>query len=88
MLFSILLIEVVVALIIHYVVKQSYNSILLNDFNNPMFLQLPTITKNLNQQCAWIPVTEVIFPGMVLSYLRRYPIADLDSTRVEIRGCT
>ena len=50
-------IEVIAAVIIYYVVGQSYNTILLNNFNNPMFLQLPTISLVLNQKCAWLPVT-------------------------------
>lgn len=57
MLGIILLIEVVIALVIYFVVHQSYNTILLNNFNNPMFLQLPTINIELNQRCAWLPVT-------------------------------
>lgn len=71
MLSTILALEVIIALIIYFVLHQSYNNLLLNQFNNPMFLQIPTINQELDQRCAWIPVTEVIFPGIFLSYLRR-----------------
>lgn len=49
--------EVIAALIIYYVVGTSYNTILLNNFNNPMFIQMPTLGYFLDQKCAWLPVT-------------------------------
>ena len=67
----ILTIEVGIALCIHYIIGTSYNSLILNTFNNPLEIQLPSITKVINLRCSWIPVTEVIFPGVFLSYTRR-----------------
>jgi hypothetical protein len=72
MLVTILILEVIGAIIIYKVMGQSYNITILNNFNSPMFLQLPTINVLIDQRCAWLPVTEIIFPGMLLSYLRRH----------------
>lgn len=88
LLMVILGLEIIAALIIYYVVGQSYNTILLNNFNNPMFIQLPTLGVVLNQQCAWLPVTEIIFPGIFISYLRRYLRSDSDSTIVVTQKST
>jgi len=35
-------------------------------------LQIPTINPVYAQKCAWLPFTSVAFPGMLLSYLRRF----------------
>jgi hypothetical protein len=55
MLVTILILEVIGAIIIYKVMGQ-----------------LPTINVLIDQRCAWLPVTEIIFPGMLLSYLRRH----------------
>ena len=65
-------IEITISLCIQYVIGLKYNSLILNTFNNPMEIQLPCINPILNQKCSWIPITEVIFPGVFLSYMRRF----------------
>ena len=35
-------------------------------------LVMPSITKELYRRCAWLPITAILFPGLVLSYLRRF----------------
>jgi hypothetical protein len=67
----IITIEIIIALCIHYIIGESYNILIFNNFNNPLEIQLPTITKVIDTRCSWIPVTEVIFPGIFLSYTRR-----------------
>ena len=62
----------VFVLLITFAIKISYNTIILNEFNNPFELQLPTINAVFNQKCAWLPVTAIIYPGVLMSYLRRF----------------
>lgn len=35
-------------------------------------MQFPTLNPTYNQKCAWLPITSIVFPGMLLSYLRRF----------------
>jgi hypothetical protein len=69
---SLLLLEIVVGIFVHYVFKISYNNYIINLFQNPVMLVMPSITKELYRRCAWLPITAVLFPGLVLSYLRRF----------------
>ena len=32
----------------------------------------PSITPEFYRKCAWLPVTNIIFPGLFISYLRRF----------------
>lgn len=57
---------------IHFTVDTTYNILFLNNFNNPFELQLPTINPVFQQKCAWLPVTAIIYPGMLMSYVRRF----------------
>ena len=50
----------------------SYNIELLNLFNNPFFLQIPTINPVPNQKCSWLFISSLVFPGIFLSYLYRF----------------
>lgn len=65
-------IEMTFVIIIHYTTSTTYNNLFLNEFNYPFELQIPTINAVYNQKCAWLPFTSVIYPGMLLSYLRRF----------------
>jgi hypothetical protein len=69
---SLLLLEIIVGIFVHYVFKISYNNYIINLFQNPVMLVMPSITKELYRRCAWLPITAVLFPGLVLSYLRRF----------------
>ncbi len=67
-----IILELVVVIVIYVEIGQSYNNLFLNDYNFPIELQFPAINPTYNQKCAWLPITAVIFPGMLLSYLRRF----------------
>lgn len=67
----IIVIEVVVAVVLYYHSNQSYDTVILNNFNNPLEMQFPSITKSLNYKCSWLPITEIIFPAISISYVRR-----------------
>jgi hypothetical protein len=72
MLLSLLAIEATVGIFVHYMVKISYNNYVINLFQNPIILVMPSITPELYRQCAWLPISAVLFPGLLLSYLRRF----------------
>ena len=67
-----IILELVVVIVIYVLKGQSYNNLFLNDYNFPIELQFPVINPTYNQKCAWLPITSIIFPGMLLSYLRRF----------------
>jgi hypothetical protein len=69
---SLLILEIIVGIFVHYVFKISYNNYIINLFQNPVMLVMPSITKELYRRCAWLPITAILFPGLVLSYLRRF----------------
>ena len=58
----------------HYVIGLSYNNYVINLFQNPLMLTIPAITPQLYRQCAWLPITSVLFPGLILSFLRRFDL--------------
>ena len=52
--------------------NSSYSTVVLNDLNNPLIIQLPTINAVYGQKCSWIQITSILFPGILLSYMRRF----------------
>lgn len=68
---SVLGVELVVSLIIHFQLKVSYNNLIINKYDSPIMVELPSITHELYRKCAWLPATSLILPGLLLSYLRR-----------------
>ena len=67
----IIIVEVTVALCIQYFIGESYDILILNKYNNPLEFQFPTITKTLNLKCSWFPISETIFPAILISYMKR-----------------
>ena len=68
-------VEMAFVWIIHYTKFTSYNDLILNTYNYPFELQLPTINPVYKQKCAWFPFTAIINPGIFMSYLRRFDIS-------------
>lgn len=60
---------------IHFAKSTSYNDLILNYYNYPFELQLPTINPVYKQKCAWLPFTAIINPGIFMSYLRRFDVS-------------
>jgi hypothetical protein len=79
-------IEMAFVLGIHFEANTSYNDLILNYFNYPFELQMPTINAVYNQKCAWLPVTAIIYPGMLMSYVRRFDSSR--NTNVYLITCT
>lgn len=69
---SLLVVEIIVGIFVHYVLKISYNNYIINLFQNPIMLVMPSITSELYRKCAWLPISAALFPGLLLSYLRRF----------------
>ena len=72
LLVSLLIQEAIVGVVVHYVLHLSYNNYIINTFQNPIILVIPSITPQLYRSCAWLPITSVLLPGLLLSYLRRF----------------
>lgn len=72
MLYSLLIIEIIAGLIVHYIIKASYNNLVIQMFESPLVVAFPSITPGFYRRCAWIPLTNILFPGLFISYLRRF----------------
>jgi len=65
-------VQMTFVIVIHFKTSTTYNLLFLNKYNFPVELQMPTINPVYNQKCAWLPFTTIIYPGMLLSYFRRF----------------
>ena len=63
---------IVLAALIYIATGSSYNNLIINNFNYPFLLQIPTINPVYFQKCAWLPFNSIIYPGMLFSFLRRF----------------
>jgi hypothetical protein len=57
--------------VIHFILDRSYNNYTA-DCTSPLLLQVPDLIEELYKKCSWLPVIDVILPGVLLSYLRMY----------------
>ena len=64
--------EVGFELILYTIEDINYSNLFLNKFNCPFQFQMPSITLVFKQKCSWLPFTVIVFPGMLISYLRRF----------------
>ena len=67
-----IVLELIFIVLMQVVFDRSYNTELLNLFNIPFFLQIPTINPVPNQKCSWLFISSLVYPGIVLSYLHRF----------------
>lgn len=61
----------ILAIILHFILPLSYNDYA-GELSSPFFLQVPDLVNNLFKKCSWLPIIDVIIPGVTLSYLRVY----------------
>lgn len=61
----------IISIILHYILPRSYNDYA-SELSSPLFITLPDLINNLFKKCSWLPVIDVIVPGVLLSYLRKY----------------
>lgn len=59
----------VLTIILHFLLTLSYNDYA-GELSSPLFLQVPDLVENLFKKCSWLPILDVIIPGVTLSYLR------------------
>ncbi len=59
------------AIILHFILPHSYNDYA-GELSSPFFLEVPDLVNNLFKKCSWLPIIDVIIPGVTLSYLRVY----------------
>jgi hypothetical protein len=61
----------VLAIILHFLLPLSYNDYA-GELSSPLFFEVPDLVNNLYKKCSWLPIIDVIIPGVMLSYLRVY----------------
>jgi hypothetical protein len=49
-----------------------YSSYALFQAETPYQFQIPLITPTYGQRCTWVSITTIAFPGLLVSYLRRF----------------
>ncbi len=58
--------------ILHFLLRRrSYNDYA-SELSSPLFIQVPDMINNLYKKCSWLPVIDVVVPGVCLSFLRNY----------------
>jgi hypothetical protein len=63
-----------IAIVVHFIEPdRSYNDFA-TELSSPLFLVVPDLAKNLFKKCSWLFTVDIIFPGVMLSYLRLYDI--------------
>ncbi len=61
----------IMAVALHYVLPMSYNDYA-GELSSPLFFEVPDLVNNLFKKCSWLPIIDVIIPGVTLSFLRVY----------------
>lgn len=59
------------AIVLHYKLDRSYNDYA-SEIVSPLFITIPDMIDELYKKCSWLPVIDVIVPGVFLSLLRAY----------------
>ena len=59
------------ASILHIILPRSYNDYA-SELSSPLFIEVPDLVDNLFKKCSWLPVFDIIVPGVLLSFLRTY----------------
>lgn len=54
---------------LHFLLPLSYNDYA-GELSSPIFFEVPDMVNNLFKKCSWLPILDVIIPGVTLSYLR------------------
>lgn len=67
-----MLVEIGVLIGVQVATSQQYDAYLISQFNTPFLFQLPTIVPVFNQKCSWLAVTVIVYPGILMAYLRRF----------------
>jgi hypothetical protein len=68
---TITLLVTAATIVSHFLLERSYNDYA-SDLSSPLFIEVPDLIDNLYKKCSWLPIIDVILPGVLLSYLRTY----------------
>ncbi len=61
-----------IAIVLHFILPlRSYNDYA-SELSSPLFIEVPDMVDNLFKKCSWLPVADIIVPGVFLSFLRTY----------------
>ncbi len=60
------------SVIIVFVYQNQYDSYTVALLRTPYQLKFPSFSEAYGQKCVWISITTVAFPGLLVSYLRRF----------------
>jgi hypothetical protein len=52
--------------------QNQFSQAYINQANTPYQFQIPLIAPAYSQKCTWISITTIAFPGLLVSYLRRF----------------
>lgn len=59
-------------IVVSIIFNESFSNYLLFQDNNPYQFQIPILSEAFNQKCVWVSITTIAFPGLLVSYLRRF----------------
>lgn len=60
-----------IAVVLHFILPRSYNDYA-SELSSPLFIEVPDLVDNLFKKCSWLPIVDIIVPGVFLSFLRTY----------------
>ena len=64
--------EIIWGIILNYVLTFEYDVFFSSSFVLPFKLECPTFNTYLNKRCTWLAITDLVFPGLFISYLHRF----------------
>ena len=82
------IVENTVAFLFNYFSSDmSYNDLIGTTFNSPLVMEVTNFTYNLYRKCSWIPISEIILPGITIAFLRRYDYSRDSKLYLVISNC-
>lgn len=67
-----ILFELIWGVIFIFGFQRSYDQFFSSDFTLPLKIECLAFGEFLNKKCVWISITNMVFPGLLLSYFYRY----------------
>lgn len=64
--------EIVWGVIFMFELDLSYDQFFSSDFTLPLKIECLTFESFFNKKCVWISITNLVYPGLLLSYFNRY----------------
>ena len=67
-----ILFEIIWGVAFYFGLEISYDQFFSSAFTLPLKIECLTFSSFLNKKCVWISITNLVFPGLLLSYFNRY----------------